>query len=88
MPEVGPGSSSSYAKILGETKFQPREFPQSGSKAKAKDRKERQKFGNNKGRLQIAKATSGGARKSPGPKQSALPAQHSLATACFKYLLH
>ena len=25
--------SSSYAKILGETKFQPREFPRSGSNA-------------------------------------------------------
>ena len=26
--------SSSFVKILGETKFQPREFPRSGSKAK------------------------------------------------------
>ena len=31
--------SSSYTKILGETNFQPREFPRSGSKAK--DGKER-----------------------------------------------
>ena len=30
---VGPGSASSYAKILGETKFQLREFPWSGWKA-------------------------------------------------------
>ena len=33
--------SSSYAKILGETNFQPWEFPRSGSKAK--DGKERKK---------------------------------------------
>ena len=33
--------SSSYAKILGETNFQPRKIPQSGSKAK--DRKERKR---------------------------------------------
>ena len=34
--------SSSYAKILGETNFQPREFPQSGSKAKeVKEKKEK-----------------------------------------------
>ena len=33
---------SSYAKILGETNFQPREFPQSGSKAKDV-KKEREK---------------------------------------------
>ena len=32
--------SSNYAKILGETNFQPREFPRSGSKAK--DRKEKE----------------------------------------------
>ena len=36
--------SSSYAKILGETNFQPREFPQSGSKAKdVKEKEEREK---------------------------------------------
>ena len=45
--------SSSYAKVWEETKFQPREFPQSGSKAidvKEKERKrERAKVGNNNG---------------------------------------
>ena len=38
--------SSSYAKILGETNFQPRENPRSWSKAKAgkeKRKKEREK---------------------------------------------
>ena len=33
--------SSSYAKILEETNFQPREFPLSGSKAKDREKKER-----------------------------------------------
>ena len=33
--------SSSYTKIWGKTKFQPREFPQSGSKAIEEDRRER-----------------------------------------------
>ena len=43
-------SSSRYAKILGKTNFQPREFPRSGSKAKdGKERKrERLNDGNNK----------------------------------------
>ena len=44
--------SSSYAKILGETNFQPREIPRSGSKAK--DGKERPKVGKNNGQLRIA----------------------------------
>ena len=35
--------SSSYAKILGETKFQPREFPRSGSKALDVERRERRR---------------------------------------------
>ena len=42
-------TSSNYAKILGETNFQPSEFPRSGSKAKdGKERKkeERLKVGN------------------------------------------
>ena len=34
--------SSSYAKILGETNFQPRKFPQSGSKAKDGEKIKRQ----------------------------------------------
>ena len=59
--------SSSYAKILGETNFQPREFPRSGSKAsdgkEEKKKRERKKVGNNNGKLRIAKTTSGGARK-------------------------
>ena len=50
-----------------------REFPRSGSKAKdgeknRKKKKERPKVGNNNGQLSIANATSGGARKPPGPK--------------------
>ena len=52
--------SSSYAKILGETNFQPQEFSLSGSKAKdGKEReknKERLKVGNNNGQLRIANA--------------------------------
>ena len=35
--------SSSYAKILGETNFQPRELPRSGSKAKDGEKREREK---------------------------------------------
>ena len=50
-------------KYWGETNFQPREFPRSGSKAKDRKEKERLKVGNNNGQLRIANATSGGARK-------------------------
>ena len=35
--------SFSYAKILGEIHYQPREFPRSGSKAKDGEEKERKK---------------------------------------------
>ena len=46
--------------MLGKTNFQPREFPQSGSKAKEGEKKERKKerakVGNNNGQLHIAKA--------------------------------
>ena len=35
--------SSSYAKILGETNFPPQEISRRGSKAKAKDGKERKR---------------------------------------------
>ena len=35
--------SSSYAKILGETNFQPREFPRSGSKAKDVEERRRER---------------------------------------------
>ena len=34
---------SSYAKVLGETNFQPREFPRSGSKAKVGEKKKKRK---------------------------------------------
>ena len=61
--------------MLGETNFQPREFPRrSGSKAKdgkekkKKREKKRLKVGNNNGQLRISTATLGGARKPPGPK--------------------
>ena len=45
-----------YAKILGETNFQLREIPLSGSKAKDVKEKEkrRTKVGNNNGQLRIA----------------------------------
>ena len=57
--------SFSYAKVLGETNFQPREFPRSGSKAKdgEKEKERRLKVGNNNGQLRIANANSGGACK-------------------------
>ena len=57
--------SSSYAKILWETNFQPREFPRSGSKAKDGERKKEERLndGNNNGQLRIANATSDGACK-------------------------
>ena len=35
--------SSSYAKILGETNFHPREFPRSRSKAKDGEKKEKER---------------------------------------------
>ena len=53
-------------KYWGETNFQPREFPRSGSKAKDGEKRERErraKVGNNNGQLGIANATSCGARK-------------------------
>ena len=58
--------SSSYAKNFWGNKFQPREIPRSGSKAKDGGEK-RPNVGNNNGELRIANATSGGARKPPGP---------------------
>ena len=70
--------SSSYAKIWGETKFQPWEFPRSWSKAIEVDRKKkednreeerklviRRKECVNNGQPCIANTTSGGARKLP-----------------------
>ena len=62
---------SSYAKILGETNFQPREFPRSGSKAK--DGKEREKkikrpkIGNKNGQLRIATPPRVAQAKPSGP---------------------
>ena len=56
--------SSSYAKILGETNFQPRQFPRNGSKAK--DR-ERQNDGNNNGQLRIVTPPRVAHAKPPGP---------------------
>ena len=54
--------------MLGETNFQPQEFPRSGSKAKdGKNKEERLNDGNNNGQVCIANATSGAACK--GPKQ-------------------
>ena len=55
--------SSCYVKILGETNFQPLEFPRSGLKAKDGEEKKRGNDGNNNGQLCIANAPSGGARK-------------------------
>ena len=58
--------SSSYAKILGETNFRTLEIPQSGSKAKDGEKKERKRpnDGNNNGQAMH------GARKPPGPKKT------------------
>ena len=47
--------SSSYAKILGETNFQPWEFPRSGSKAT--DVKERERQGEKERKLVITMAS-------------------------------
>ena len=51
--------SSSFAKILGETDFQPREFTRSGSKAKDEGKKERKRLndGNNDGQARMAHAS-------------------------------
>ena len=46
--------SSSYAKILGETNFQPPEILEVGQKQKTETKKERAKVGNNNGQLRIA----------------------------------
>ena len=74
--------SFSHAKILGETNFESPEFPRSGSKAKdgeEKKGKKRLKVGNNNGKLCIANATSGGARK-------AAWAKNCLGIGRFKFL--
>ena len=69
--------SSSYAKILGETNFHTRAFPQSGAKAKdgekererEKEEKERRaNDGNNNGQLRIATPPRVAQTKRPGPK--------------------
>ena len=62
---------SSYAKVFGETKFQPWEIPRNGSKAKHGEKREEKKkrglnYGNNNDQLHIANTTSGGALKLPG----------------------
>ena len=58
MPKYGEGK-----------KFQPQDFPHSGSKAKdvKEERKIRAKVGNNNGQLRIANTTLGGTYKPPGP---------------------
>ena len=67
--------SSSYAKILGETNFQAREIPQSGSKAKTEKKKvkkkkeERLKVGNTNGQLSIATPPRVAHAKPPGQKK-------------------
>ena len=66
-------TSSSYAKILGETNFHTREFCRRGSKAKdgggKKEKKERRaKVGNNNGQLRIATPPQVAHAKPPGPK--------------------
>ena len=53
--------SSSYAKILGETNFQPQEFH------RRREKTEREEVSVNNGQLRIANATPVGARKPPGP---------------------
>ena len=62
--------SSSYAKILGETNFQPREIPRSGSKAKDGEERERKKKTEswyNNGQLRIATPPRVAHAKPPGP---------------------
>ena len=54
--------SSSYAKMLGETNFQPREIPRIRSKAKDEEKK----VGNNNGQLSIATAPQVAHVKPPG----------------------
>ena len=72
---------SSYAKILGETNFQPREFPRWGSKAKDGEKRKRErraKVCNNNGQLRIANATSGGTPKAAWAKIMVQPILHAL----------
>ena len=59
----------SYAKILGEKNFQPREGPQSGSKAKVGEKERRLNDGNNNGQLRIAKPPQVAHAKPPVPKK-------------------
>ena len=65
---------SIYAKIWGETKFLPREFPQSGWKAEGVEETEKKgkgkKIGENNGQLRFypPPRSTGGGSKPPGPK--------------------
>ena len=53
-------------KYWGKQIFSLGSFPEVGQKQKT-EKKKKLKVGNNNGQLRIAKATSGGARKPPGP---------------------
>ena len=54
-------------KYWGTQIFTHGSFPKVGQKQKTERKKEKDKVGNNNGQLRIANATSGGARKPPGP---------------------
>ena len=75
--------SSSYAKIWGETNFQPWEITRSGSKAKNGERerkKERPKVGNNNGQLRISTPPRVAHVKLPGPTTTYLYGQETTLT--------
>ena len=60
--------SPTYAKILGETNFQPLVLPRSGSKAKDGEKRKRERLndGNNNGQLRIATPPRVAHAKPPG----------------------
>ena len=68
LPKILLQISSSYAKILGETNFQPWEIPRSGSKAKDGGERRSKKVANNNGRLRIAMPPEVAQTKLPGQK--------------------
>ena len=57
-------------KYWGETNFQPREIPRSGSKAEdgEREREKERKLVKTMAKLRMAHASTHGARKPPGPK--------------------
>ena len=59
------------------------EVDQNQKTEKKKEERKRLKVGNNNGELRLANATSGGARKPPGPKQSSVTSSVASSVTCY-----